>query len=79
MNAKTKYLLICALSKSEYDKIISCDSVKEIWDKLQVLYEGTDKVKETKISMLVHQYEMYKMLEHKNIDDMTTRFIHIIN
>ena len=29
--------------------------------------------------MLVHQYEMFKMLEHENIDDMTTRFMHIIN
>ena len=29
--------------------------------------------------MLVHQYEMFKMLEHENIDDMTTRFMNIIN
>ena len=79
MNAKAKYLLTCALSKSEYDKIISCDSAKEIWDRLQVLHEGTDQVKETKINMLVHQYEMFKMLEHENIDEMTTRFMHIIN
>ena len=79
MDVKAKYLLTCALSKSEYDKIISCDSAKEIWDRLQVLHEGTDQVKETKISMLVHQYEMFKMLEHENIDEMTTRFMHIIN
>ena len=79
MNTKTKYLLTCALSKSEYIKIISCDSAKEIWDRFQVLYEGIDQVKETKISMLFHQYEIFKMLEHKNIDEMTTRFMHIIN
>ena len=30
MNAKAKYLITYALSKSEYDKIISCDSTKEI-------------------------------------------------
>ena len=42
MNAKAKYLLIYALSKSEYDKIISYDLAKEIWDKLQVLHEETD-------------------------------------
>ena len=29
--------------------------------------------------MLVHQYDMFKMLEHENIDDMTIRFMHIIN
>ena len=64
MNAKAKYFLTCTLSKSEYDKIISCDSTKEIWDRLQVLHEGTDQVKETKISVLVHQYKMFKMLKH---------------
>ena len=53
--------------------------MKENWDRLQDLHEGTDQVKETKISMLVHQYEMFKMLEHENIDEMTTRFMHIIN
>ena len=66
MNVKVKYLL-------------TCDSAKEIWDRLQVLHEGTDQVKETKISMLVHQYEMFKMLEHENIDEMATRFMYMIN
>ena len=44
-----------------------------------MLYEGIDQVKETKISMLVYQYEMFKMLEHENNDEMTTKFMHIIN
>ena len=79
MDAKVKYLLTCVLSKSEYDKIISYDLAKETWDRLQVLYERSGQVKETKISMLVHQYEMFKMLEYENIDEMTTRFMHIIN
>ena len=39
MNAKVKYLLSCALSKSKYNKIISCDLAKEIWDRLQTLHE----------------------------------------
>ena len=79
MNAKAKYFLICALSKSEYDKIISCDFAKEIWDRLQNLHEGTDLVDKTKISMLVRQYEMFKILDHKNIDEMTIRFMNILN
>ena len=54
MNAKAKYLLTCALSKSEYDKIISCDRAKDIWDRFQTLHKGTDQVKETKINILVH-------------------------
>ena len=27
----------------------------------------------------MHQYEMFKMLEHENVDDMTIRFMYIIN
>ena len=38
-----------------------------------------DQVKETKISMLVHQYEMFKMNENESIDEMTTHFMCIIN
>ena len=79
MNAKAKYLLICALSKSEYNKIISSDFTKENWDRLQTLHKGTDQLEETKISMLVYQYEMFKILEYENIDKMTTKFMHIIN
>ena len=29
--------------------------------------------------MLAHQYEMFKILEYENIDEMTTRFMHMIN
>ena len=29
--------------------------------------------------MLVYQHEMFKMLDHENIYDMITRFMHIIN
>ena len=79
MNAKAKYLHTYALSKSEYDKIISFDSAKEIQNGHQVLHEGIDQVKETKINMLVHQYEMFKMLEPENINETTTRFMYIIN
>ena len=44
-----------------------------------MLHKGTNQVKETKINMLVQQYEMFKMLEHENINEITTRFMHIIN
>ena len=35
---------------------------KEIWDKLVVTYEGTSQVKETNINILMHQYEMFKIV-----------------
>ncbi|GAV81537.1 UBN2 domain-containing protein, partial [Cephalotus follicularis] len=43
-----------------------------------VAYEGTNQVKEDKISMLVHDYEMFTMNENEDIKSMFTRFINII-
>ena len=36
------------------------------------------KLKETKISMLVHNYELFKMEENEPICDMFTRFTNIV-
>ncbi|GAV80498.1 UBN2 domain-containing protein, partial [Cephalotus follicularis] len=44
-----------------------------------VTYEGTNKVKDTKINRLVHDYELFTMLENENISSMYARFNDIIN
>ncbi|XP_075091527.1 uncharacterized protein LOC142171733 [Nicotiana tabacum] len=59
VNAKVRNLLYNAISGEEYEKISSCDTAKQMWDKLEVTYEGTSKVKETHINMLVHDYELF--------------------
>ena len=60
-NAKAISLWHCALDISEYNRISNCTSAKEIWDKLQICYKGTNQVKETKIDLLQLQYETFKM------------------
>ncbi|RDX97422.1 hypothetical protein CR513_19818, partial [Mucuna pruriens] len=48
-------------------------------DTLTLAYEGTSQVKDSKISMLVYQYKLFKMEEHEIIDLMFGRFQTIIN
>jgi len=36
-------------------------------------YEGISQVKETKINMFVHQYELFKMQSNEMIKEMFTR------
>ncbi|GKV15815.1 hypothetical protein SLEP1_g26564 [Rubroshorea leprosula] len=79
INAQAKNALFCALHPSEYDRISACESAKEMWDKLQVAYEGTNEVKKSKISMLVKKYELFKMKSDEDIKDMFTRFTKITN
>ncbi|MQM11796.1 hypothetical protein Taro_044708 [Colocasia esculenta] len=51
LNCKAKSILCCALSKKEFNRVSACKSAMEIWEKLRITYEGTDKVKDTKIDI----------------------------
>ncbi|GAV61491.1 UBN2 domain-containing protein, partial [Cephalotus follicularis] len=79
LNTKAKHVIFCALSPSEFNRVSSLDSVKEMWDRLMVTYEGTNQVKDTKINRLVHDYELFTMLENENLSSMYARFNDIIN
>nr|XP_016462922.1 PREDICTED: uncharacterized protein LOC107786007 [Nicotiana tabacum] len=79
VNTKARNLLYNAISGEEYEKISSCDTAKEMWDKLEVTYEGTSKVKETHIKILVHDYELFQMKEGESIEEMFAIFSKIIN
>ncbi|MQM00152.1 hypothetical protein Taro_032883 [Colocasia esculenta] len=78
-NSKVKNLICCALTRSDFNRISACKSAKEMWDKLKLTYEGTDKVKETRIDILVTQYEKFQMLTGETITQMYSRFTDITN
>ena len=42
LNAKAMNILYCALEANEFSRISTCNSAKEIWDRLEVTYEGTN-------------------------------------
>ncbi|VFQ82097.1 unnamed protein product [Cuscuta campestris] len=77
--AKAMNMLYCAVNPDDYRKISCCTTAKEMWDKLEVTYEGTDQVREAKIDFLTQEYEMFRMKEGEKIDDMFDRFSKIIN
>ncbi|GAV83027.1 UBN2 domain-containing protein, partial [Cephalotus follicularis] len=79
LNSKAKHVLFCVVGPNEFNRISSCDSKKVMWDLLEVTYEGTNQVKESKISMLVHEYELFIMNDNESLSDMFTRFTTIIN
>ncbi|MQM23918.1 hypothetical protein Taro_056988, partial [Colocasia esculenta] len=58
---------LCALSKKVFDRISACKSAMEMWEKLRITYEGTDKVKETRIDIFVTQYERFQMQSKESI------------
>ena len=55
------------LHESVYAKVVHCKSAKEIWEKLENIYEGDSRVKETKLQTYRGQFEQLKMKEDDNI------------
>ncbi|MQL69246.1 hypothetical protein Taro_001533 [Colocasia esculenta] len=79
LNCKAKSILCCALSKKEFNRVSACKSAMEMWEKLRITYKGTDKVKETRIDILVAQYERFQMQSGESITQMFSRFTDITN
>ncbi|KAH9744129.1 hypothetical protein KPL70_003555 [Citrus sinensis] len=79
LNSKAMNALFCALDKKEFHRVSSCESANEIWHKLEVVYEGTNQVKESKISRYTRQYELFQMEQNESVYSMYTRFTDIVN
>ncbi|KAL4271733.1 hypothetical protein GQ457_13G016510 [Hibiscus cannabinus] len=77
--AKAMYILLYALGLEEFAIVSSCDNAKEIWDKLEVVHEGTNEVKETKISLLNLNYENFKIDLNEDVKAMFNWFSTIVN
>jgi hypothetical protein len=50
-NSKAINALLNSLSDTIFTKVSHCKSAKDIWDKLQNIYEGDSKVKTTKLQI----------------------------
>src|SRR4051812_3537399 len=78
-NAKAMNALFCALERNELNRVLTCKTAHDIWLILEFTHEGTSRVKESKISVLVHKFELFAMNESESITEMYTRFTDIIN
>src|SRR3954463_2049190 len=78
-NAKAMNALFCALERNEFNRVSNCQTAHEIWHIMEVTHEGTTRVKESKISVLLHKFELFSMNDGESIKDMYTRFTDITN
>ena len=56
-NSKATNALLNGLGELLYTKVMHCKSTKEIWGKLQNIYEGDSKVKAAKLQTYRGQFE----------------------
>ena len=71
--------LFCTLNKEEFNRLLTARSANQIWQILQVTYEGTNKVKKSTVSILAYRFELFKMKKNETITEMFIRFTDITN
>ena len=55
-------------------KMSDKSTTKAMFASLCANYEGSNKVRDAKAIMLVHQYELFKMKDDETIEEMYSRF-----
>ena len=79
-NANSKALneIFCGVSPDEFHRISHITVAKEAWEILETTYEGTKKVKDTKLQMLTTKFEELKMGDDESFDSFYGKLNEIV-
>ena len=56
-----------------------CETAFDIWHTLEITQEGTSRVKYSKVNLLMHDFELFRMKPSETIGDMYTRFTDVVS
>ena len=77
-NSKALNAIFCDVSPDEFHRISHVSVAKETWEILETTYEGTKKVKDTKLQMLTTQFEELKMSEDESFDSFYNKLNEVV-
>ena len=79
-NADSKALnaIFCGVSLDEFHRISHMTVAKEAWEILETTYEGTKKVKDTKLQMLTTKFKQLKMGDDESFDSFYGKLNEIV-
>ena len=77
-NSKAINTILCGVSTDEFHRILHVKIAKEVWTILETTYEGTKKVKDTKLQMLTTRFEEVKMSDNESFDFFYGRLNEIV-
>jgi hypothetical protein len=77
-NSRAINVILGGLKIYIFVKVMHCKSAKEIWDKVEVIYERDINVKEDKLKIYRSQFENLKMKEEENIGEYLLRVYEVV-
>ncbi|CAM8937397.1 unnamed protein product [Rhodiola kirilowii] len=78
-NSKAMNAIFSAVDENVMKLIINCEVAKEAWDILQTAFEGTDKVRNSRMQAVTTKFEEMKMKEDESISEYNTRVLELSN
>ncbi|XP_074573485.1 uncharacterized protein LOC141829909 [Curcuma longa] len=78
-DAKATQTLQCGLTKEELNQVGPFISVKDLWDKLIKLHEGTSDTKVSKCDLLLNKLYNIKMQEGESISGLHAQIQDLLN
>jgi uncharacterized lipoprotein YehR (DUF1307 family) len=78
-NSKSRHVILGALAPTIAIKVMGCNTAKEVWDKLESVYEGDPKVKQVKLRRHRAEFENLKMNEKEDIATYFLRVDEVVN
>ncbi|CAM8947911.1 unnamed protein product [Rhodiola kirilowii] len=78
-NSKAMNTIFSAVDENVMKLIINCEVAKETWDILQIAFEGTDKVRNSRMQAVTTKFEEMKMKESETITEYSTRVLELSN
>ena len=77
-NNKALNAIFCGVSPDEFHKISHITIAKEAWEILETTYEGTKKVKDTKLQMLTTRFKELKMSEDESFNSFYSKLNEVV-
>ena len=77
-NSKALNVIFCHVSPDEFHRISHVTIAKEAWEIFETTYEGTKKVKDTKLQMLTTRFKELKMRKDESFDSFYVRLNEVV-
>ncbi|KAA0037776.1 gag-pol polyprotein [Cucumis melo var. makuwa] len=78
-NARAINAIFNGVDLNVFKLINSCTTAKEAWKILEVAYEGTSKVKISRLQLITSKFEALKMTEDESVSEYNQRVLEIAN
>lgn len=78
-DAKDRHLLHSSLDSVISNRLIGCKTTKEIWDTLEVKYQGSIAMKKNRKTILTQEYEHFDSKDDELLTEIYERFQKLLN